>query len=376
MNFLQVNLSNPVLAKDSALNNAAMPDEIGGFHHYLRPLMNAVNTSDVTVKDETNTYNEMEMLNAITDIVYEQLALLNNVTENVKDGEHYEAVHYLLRIIENINQFVSEQEISTFENRNSSLRDQQINFVKLIETLNQIMLMIKDKWNSKELVVKEETPMEKIIKIIESKLDSVSNLQKNVGDSKLFEMSLKHTEIVEANTQKFNTQNVIPVNIKPEQLHLPKPVVVQLSLNTASEQTAKTQLLEKMEQLLGRSRVQVVNGKQNLMIRLTPEHLGTIHIKLQHLDSGLNARIIAHSAATAKLLEGSLLSLKVNLQASNVQVDKIEVVFQDSTKTLQQEKEQNNNGQQSNKQHQQQEDNQQQSFRELLDVELETSEVG
>ena len=370
VNFLHVEITNANLAKDSTLNKTAKVDESGSFQNFLRPLMTSDNFSEDIPKDET--YTSEEMLLVLSDIVFEQLTLLNNVSDDVKDDKYYEAVNSLLSIIASLNQIQSNLEVSKIESKSFTQKD----VVKLIETLNENMLMLKERWSPKEKVEKAENTTDKILKILEAKLDSVSISQKNIGESKLFELSLKQTGIAESSTQKVNTQNFVPVTIQAEQLHVPKPVVVQLSLNTASEQTAKSQLMEKIEQLLLRSRVQTVSGKQNLTIRLTPEHLGTVHIKLQHLDSGLNARIIAHSAAAAKLLEGSLLSLKANLQASNVQVEKIEVFFQDSTKTLQQEKEQNHNGQQPNKQNQQREENQQQSFQELLDVELDTSEVG
>ena len=370
LNFLQANITNAKLVSNSIVNKNTRLEESSSFQQFLYPLMTSDNFNEDSKKDLTNS--PFEMLTSLSEIAYEQLTLLNNVSDDAKDEVYYESVNYLLSIISSLNQI---QDFSKIENKNSTQTESPLNVMKLINTLDQIMLVMKEKWSSNEQV-KEENPLDKVLKILDAKLDSASNSLKIIGESKWFEISLKHTTIAESNTQKINTQNFVPVTIQAEQLHVPKPVVVQLSLNTASEQTAKSQLLEQMEQLILKSRVQTINGKQNLMIRLTPEHLGTVHIKLQHLDSGLNARIIAHSAAAAKLLEGSLLSLKANLQASNVQVDKIEVVFQDSTKTIQQEKEHNHNGQQPNKQHQQQEENQPQSFQELLEVELDTSEVG
>ncbi|WP_096154634.1 flagellar hook-length control protein FliK [Bacillus sp. FJAT-45066] len=373
MNFLQIEFSNKKLDSNLISSKAVSKEGSESFHKFLQPLMNVENFNDEMLMPALEGNSQEEMISAITEVAFEQLTILNDIPEELKDDRYYEAVNYLLGLIEKVGQSSQKNiDLSTFKTFKNTTESPTTFLSKEIEQLNKIMALLKDKLSVEEFFgIKKENTIEKILKIVESKLDWVTSAQKNLDIQ-------KNIGLNDSNTQKINNEHFAPTSIKAEHLHVPKQVIAQLTINTASEQTAKSQLLEKMEQLLLRSRVQTVSGKQNIMIRLTPEHLGTVHIKLQQIDGSLNARIIAHSATAAKLLEGSLFSLKANLQASNIQIDKIEIVFQDTTKTLQQEKNHSNpEQQQPNKQQQKKEDDSKESsFHELLEIEMETSEVG
>lgn len=79
------------------------------------------------------------------------------------------------------------------------------------------------------------------------------------------------------------------------------------------------------------------NGLTELQVRLYPEHLGRLSIKLIQQDGTLIAKITAQSDAAKKLIESQLHQLRHALIAQNIQVEKIEIT---TSANVQQEQEQ------------------------------------
>ncbi len=174
---------------------------------------------------------------------------------------------------------------------------------------------VKEQSNLKELMSMIETRLGKLL-LPESARTQVSPLAKDAPS--------KHATFVPVSENVFQS-GPVTMNL----LQLPKQATIQWVIDTTSHEAAREQLLQKLEGILAKTQTRFVNGNQSMTIRLAPEHLGTLHIKLQETQHGLVAKLIVHSKAASSLLESGLINLKQTLAQSNVNIEKLEVIFQD-----------------------------------------------
>lgn len=115
---------------------------------------------------------------------------------------------------------------------------------------------------------------------------------------------------------------------------------------------------------------QLSNGTNRLVIKLNPEHLGQLTIRLTQQNGEMVARIIASTQSAKELLEHSLVQLRHALPSVNVQIDRFEVLTE-SDQGIYREQQANKEGnEQSNEQpDQKQKDDEKevsQSFKQLF----------
>ncbi|MDZ5711723.1 flagellar hook-length control protein FliK [Jeotgalibacillus haloalkalitolerans] len=139
---------------------------------------------------------------------------------------------------------------------------------------------------------------------------------------------------------------------------------VKWSLNQSFRQPdSAQQLMEQFQNIMQKAKFGKVNGTEKLMIRLQPEHLGTLKIELLQKDGMLTARIIASSAVAKEMIDSQLNQLRQSFTAQNLQVEKVEISqAQTAESRLDKERDQNH-------QHRDRE-NQQQNEREHEDEQL------
>jgi flagellar hook-length control protein FliK len=73
-----------------------------------------------------------------------------------------------------------------------------------------------------------------------------------------------------------------------------------------------------------------MGGVQKLLIKLNPEHLGSIRIELIQKDQVFTARILTTTEAAKEVLETHLHNLKHAFEAQNIKVDNVEIGQQSS----------------------------------------------
>nr|WP_285842682.1 flagellar hook-length control protein FliK [Metabacillus litoralis] len=95
-----------------------------------------------------------------------------------------------------------------------------------------------------------------------------------------------------------------------------------------------------MIELLKNSRLsQFNNGTSRLVINLTPEHLGSITIRIVQQQNGeMVAKIIAATQSAKELLEHSGSQLRQALPNVNIEFERFEVFTDDSSKFLRENK--------------------------------------
>lgn len=116
-------------------------------------------------------------------------------------------------------------------------------------------------------------------------------------------------------------------------------------LNTEVElNSAKSEFTNKLLEILKESRLsQLNNGSGRMIVKLTPEHLGSITIKLVKLNGTMTAQIIANSQSAKELLEFSSSQLKQSLPNINIEIDRFDVYTDDKSQLFKQHKDNKEN---------------------------------
>lgn len=92
------------------------------------------------------------------------------------------------------------------------------------------------------------------------------------------------------------------------------------------DETDSATFVKEFEKILMRTNLRMFkNGLTELQLRLYPEHLGRLSIRLIHHDGVLIAKITTQTEAAKQLMESQLHQLRHALIAQNIQIEKIEI---------------------------------------------------
>ena len=323
---------------------------------------------------------DMEIvLEGMDEILTLQLAMLNELQEwknmQADSAAPEELPEEYFRLLEDVMAMMSL--ISNLEgNLPGKLDKQEIqSFTQLSERVMKFMKSyvptVEEKAET-QIANKQQSNIQDLLRAVDFKMGKVEQMVRTANPTLYSPTSDSPSTktVFMPNNEAFLQNGPVTMNL----LQQPKQTTIQWVVDTTSNEVAREQLMQKLEGILSKTTTKLVNGNQSMTIRLAPEHLGTLHIKLQETQNGLVTKLIVHSKSAAQLLEGGLTNLKQALSLTNVSMDKIEVVFLDQElKFTQQHKgtnEENAHPKQSSKQDKQPEDPNQ-SFEDLLIEELE-----
>jgi len=86
-----------------------------------------------------------------------------------------------------------------------------------------------------------------------------------------------------------------------------------------------------LDQIVTGMKVNVSEGKSNIVLQLNPENLGKIALSLSHEKGEITGQFVAESEAVKKVIESNLNQLKSQLQNQGINVSEIKIVVGDST---------------------------------------------
>jgi flagellar hook-length control protein FliK len=184
------------------------------------------------------------------------------------------------------------------------------------------------------------------------------------------------------NTLRMKMNEVQPVNKQMQQFvpasfesgPMSKVQQFVLHLEKGGEPQPQQQFVREFAQILSKARFSVNgNGQQQLTIKLYPEHLGTLDVRLTHAKGQLTATILAQTAAAKELVDTHLHQLRGAFTSQNLQVDKLEVMLPFTGQQSQKSDDGLNDepgGQQENLQQQDEEESSATSFLEWLETHL------
>jgi flagellar hook-length control protein FliK len=88
------------------------------------------------------------------------------------------------------------------------------------------------------------------------------------------------------------------------------------------EQTvSQEEFVKQFENILSKANFSGTNGVNKLLIRLNPEHLGSLRIELIQKDGMLSAKILATTAQVKDMLENQIHGLKQAFSGQNIQIE-------------------------------------------------------
>ncbi|MGD6871586.1 flagellar hook-length control protein FliK [Sutcliffiella horikoshii] len=343
----------------------------------LLSAMLSLSQSDSEMVGEDNAAVE-KLMKEMDDIITLQLAMLNELQEwqnmQTDSNENKELPEEYFHLLEDVMAMMSL--FSNFDGNIQGKVDKQLiqPFTQLSE---RVMIFMKsystpmDEKSDLKMPTKEQSNIQDLLKAIDSKMGKVEQMVRAAtptfpsptSDSSSLKTAFMPSESLLQN-------GPVTMNL----LQQPKQTTIQWVVDTTSNEVAREQLMQKLEGILSKTTTRLVNGNQSMTIRLAPDHLGTLHIKLQETENGLVTKLIVHSKSAASLLESGIANLKQTLTQANANMDKIEIVFLDQEqKFTQQHKgtnEENSQAKQSFKQNKQQDDSNQ-TFEDVLLEELE-----
>lgn|GEM_PF-6963615 len=153
------------------------------------------------------------------------------------------------------------------------------------------------------------------------------------------------------------------------------------SSENESQGSAKTDLSTRQEftnQLLNVFKnskfAQMPNGTNRLILKLNPEHLGVITVKLIQKNGEMVARLITSSGSAKDLLDHSIHQLKQVLPSVQIEIERFEVQIEQPQKTLKDHSEKrDDNSREHQQQHHDEENNREESFIDSLKEALNTT---
>ncbi|MFF2287119.1 flagellar hook-length control protein FliK [Peribacillus butanolivorans] len=98
-----------------------------------------------------------------------------------------------------------------------------------------------------------------------------------------------------------------------------------LTAAKGGQTVSQEEFVKQFESILSKANFTGANGVNKLLIKLNPEHLGSLRIELIQKDGMMTAKILATSAQAKDMLEKQIHGLKQALNGQNIQIEKIEV---------------------------------------------------
>lgn len=107
-----------------------------------------------------------------------------------------------------------------------------------------------------------------------------------------------------------------------------KPEQLTLMLEKNGRPVSTEQMIQQFESILSKSSLMKSGDAQTLLLKLNPEHLGSLRIQLIQNESSFVAKIMTSTGAAKDALDAQLQHLKQAFSAQNIPVDRIEVTHQ------------------------------------------------
>lgn len=270
---------------------------------------------------------------------------LKTIKEHIGSGEFIHATAKLLGVLANLPK-------ESFKQLKPDLFQFAANASKAVETLSQQMDLAKNDLKSlsilKENMETVITKLEQIINnerpnqntVLENAFNKVLSQQQKVldqgmSDNKLIakprmpqplqnQMITSQTQVQELGNQ-FVDQSISTNPVHMQQVSKIEQFVLQV--NQDSKPVNYEQFVKDFTNILGKSQFFKGDGTNKLLIKLYPEHLGSLRIEILQDKGALTARMIATTSAAKDILDSQLHQLKHAFTQQNIQVDKLDVVF-------------------------------------------------
>lgn len=270
---------------------------------------------------------------------------LKAIKDQMGSGEFIHATAKLLGVLANLPQ-------ESFKQLKPNLLQFAAKASKAVETLSQQMDLAKNDLKSlsilKENMETVITKLEQIINndrpnqntVLENAFNKILSQQQKVLDQGMSDNKLitkprmtqpLQNQIITSQTQVQDLGNQLvdqSISNNPVQMQqVSKIEQFVLQVNQESKPVNYEQFVKDFTNILGKSQFFKGDGTNKLLIKLYPEHLGSLRIEILQDKGALTARMIATTSAAKDILDSQLHQLKHAFTQQNIQVDKLDVVF-------------------------------------------------
>lgn len=127
------------------------------------------------------------------------------------------------------------------------------------------------------------------------------------------------------------SETVVEVKEGTSNIQGQSSTIVQTKVETVSvtlpaeKPTQSEEFVKELQKAMNRAQFGQAGGANRLVIKLYPEHLGTIRIELIQKDGMLTARMLASTALGKEMLDSQSGQLKQGLMNQNIQVERLEI---------------------------------------------------
>lgn len=106
---------------------------------------------------------------------------------------------------------------------------------------------------------------------------------------------------------------------------IPQTTTITISLPQTTPTSQAENFVKQFEQIMNRSQLANNAQGQRLLIKLYPEHLGSVRIEFSQQNGIMSARILTSTATGKQMIESQLHQLKTGLASQNIQLDRIDI---------------------------------------------------
>ncbi|KIL50474.1 hypothetical protein KP77_18490 [Jeotgalibacillus alimentarius] len=299
------------------------------------------------IKQLFTLFSEDELLEMTPQELISAAGISLEVTEELTDVTAEEMVQTISEMINT--QFSPRSQMNdqqgskeTYQAMSSAQPQEIIKLLSLLKGLT--LLQEKQPMQNQEVIKQQNSQLQQIFGSIQKVFEAAVKEMKNhtpaeqKTEQKSPELLLLKSRTGIQFTQLISEKNQnADVTAKPEALKNDQQMInlqslqlqsapVKWSLQPVKQPDSAQQLMEQFQNIMQKAKFGKVNGTEKLMIRLQPEHLGTLKIELLQKDGMMTARIIASTAVAKDMIDSQLHQLRQSFTSQQLQVEKIEIM--------------------------------------------------
>jgi flagellar hook-length control protein FliK len=316
--------------------------------------ISSLRVSDELLDEETLNHELIELLldklpNNLVESINEDLPALSSPIDDFNGSDSEEAILMLMSLFQTERAAFTEINQETLTNLKKQL-EKMFN-VSLpieetsVESFIQTFVEKLNKNNNIKIaglpIAKEyDLPKDFLNKLLTLNQESVEPISPLMQTNKnLFVQLLADhlhkstTNNLENNIRKMEENNLILTDHNMTILSLSQERTPVISLNeTAPKSIVNQQFVQQLlEVMKGSKFTQLGNGQSQLVVRLHPDHLGSLTIKLVQENGELMAKIITSTASAKELIEANIHQIRHAIPAQNITIEKFDVFTQQQT---------------------------------------------
>ena len=303
-----------------------------------KPTQTLTNTSDESaIQDllailDTKSMEELEGLLDSTDLTVnlkdlkDLLSKLLGETEKPEEQLNDSNVWDLLAGINEQSSKITEAIVLSM---NGDGTTKEVNAKQAIEMLKIVQLI----GNKSDLTIKQESTLFDIQQLLKNVKEALSKETEGVSIPKMSteNKTLSHMQHIMTKQVTTSVETVIETkevstNGLGQSSTLIQNKVETVSISLPSEKPGQPEaFIKELQKMMNRVQFGQAGGANRLVIKLYPEHLGTVRIELIQKDGILTTKMLASTALGKELLDSNSSHLKQSFANQNIQMDKIEI---------------------------------------------------